>query len=130
MNYWAKSFYIQPINATFTNRCMNRRSNSAVSCALELYGDKWTLLIIRDLLYKNKSRFSELLNSEEGIASNILSNRLKRLEEEGFVTKETDPTNKSRATYLLSPKGQSLEPVLQAISHWAIQHIPDTRPDN
>lgn len=96
----------------------NKRSDCPVSCSLEIFGDKWSLLIIRDVMMKGKMSYSEFLKSEEKIATNILSSRLKLLEEEKILVKEVSPTNKSKFDYYLTQKGADLLPVLVEIAYW------------
>src|SRR5215831_1231281 len=94
-----------------------RRSPCPVACTLDLLGDKWTLLIIRDL-FSGKSRFNDFSHSPERIATNILTDRLKRLEEHGLVTARPSPAHAGRPDYALTPKGRSLLPVLKAVADW------------
>lgn len=96
----------------------NKRSDCPVSCSLEIFGDKWSLLIIRDVMMKGRMSYSEFLKSEEKIATNILSSRLKLLEEEKILVKEVSPTNKSKFDYYLTQKGADLLPVLVEIACW------------
>lgn len=104
-----------------------KRSNCPLSCSLDLFGDKWSLLIIRDLMMKGKVSYSEFLISEEKIATNILANRLKLLEEEKIVTKEVSPTNKSKFEYSLTEKGSDLLPVLVEMGSWSIKYNESTK---
>jgi DNA-binding HxlR family transcriptional regulator len=94
---------------------------------LEVVGDKWSLLVIRDMMFGNRRHFRELLaKSDEGIASNILADRLKRLVAQGIVGKADDPTHKQKAIYSLTEKGIELLPVLAQMSAWALEHLPVT----
>ncbi len=102
------------------------RSHCPVNFALEIFGDKWTLLIIRDLILFNKKTYGELKNSPEGIATNILANRLSLLEKEGIVVKSKDPNNSKVNIYDLTPKGIDLIPVLLEMSIWGAHHDPNT----
>ena len=95
-----------------------KRSSCPIGIALDIFGDRWTLLILRDLILHGKARYREFLSSEEGIASNILSDRLRRLEVEGMVTRDRDEDDKRRVIYKVTPKGQSLVPVLLEIAAW------------
>ena len=101
-----------------------KRSDCAVSFALDVFGDKWSLLIIRDLLFSEKRSYCEFLSSPEGIATNILASRLKSLEERGILTKTPDPQNGRRALYHLTPKGTDLLPILLEIMRWSAKHVP------
>jgi|SRR5229473_8684839 len=103
-----------------------RRSDCPVSFALDVFGDKWTLLIVRDLLFKSKIYFSDFIESEEGIATNILTDRLRTLESAGIVTKRADPSQKTKIIYSLTPKGMDLLPVLIEIILWSAKYDPKT----
>jgi DNA-binding HxlR family transcriptional regulator len=96
---------------------------------LDVFGDKWTLLIVRDLLFKGKRRYGEFAESEERIATNILSDRLSRLEAEGLVTRSVDPDNARRRTYELTDEGLDLAPVLVEMILWSAKHDPQTAAD-
>jgi DNA-binding HxlR family transcriptional regulator len=102
-----------------------KRSDCAIACALDLIGDKWTLLLVRDLLL-GRSRFGEFLNAGEGIPSNILARRLRRLEAAGLVERKLDPRPRSRYAYRLTRRGRRLGPVLAAVRDWG-RRIPGTR---
>jgi DNA-binding HxlR family transcriptional regulator len=102
------------------------RSTCPISSALDLVGDKWTLLVIRDLLFVGKRRFGEFLASPEGIPTNILTDRLRRLEECGLVTKVPYVTRPPRYEYRYTEKGADLLPVLTALAGWAGRHLPGT----
>lgn len=103
-----------------------RRSPCPVACALDLIGDKWTLLIVRDLAC-GKSLFKDLTGSPERIATNILSDRLRRLTAAGLV--ETFPAHDapSRLAYRLTARGRSLGPIMGAIAAWGLEHIKGTQ---
>ena len=89
---------------------------------LEVIGDKWTLLIIRDMMINDKRYFREFLQSEESIASNILSNRLKSLETEGIIHRKQDPHHKQKIQYLLTQKGIDLFPILMENARWSLKY--------
>jgi DNA-binding HxlR family transcriptional regulator len=93
------------------------RSGCPVSLGLDIFSDKWTLLIVRDLMLNGKRHFRELLGSDEHISSNILADRLKLLHDEGIVTKTQDPSHKQKIVYSLTEKGNDLLPVLLQISN-------------
>ena len=95
----------------------DRRSDCPIACSLDLIGDRWTLLIVRDL-FRGKRRFSEFLGSDEGIKTNILTDRLKRLEEAGLVQRSPYQKHPPRYDYYLTSKGRDLSPVLNAIFAW------------
>lgn len=101
------------------------RSPCPIAASLDILGDKWTLLVIRDLLM-GKSRFAEFRDSPEKIASNILTERLKRLECAGMVTRERYQERPPRDAYRLTPKGRGALPILQAMARWANTHMPGT----
>jgi DNA-binding HxlR family transcriptional regulator len=90
-------------------------------------GDRWTLLVIRDLMFGGKRHFREFLKAEEGISSNVLADRLNSLVEDGIVTRRDDPTHAQKAIYSLTDKGLYLLPVLIAISTWTQKYHPRTR---
>ena len=98
------------------------RSDCPICMALERVGDAWSLLIVRGLMLDGRKSFNELLNAEEGIASNILSDRLQRLEAAGIVGKLRDPGDARRYIYRLTEKGIDLAPVLLEMILWAAKH--------
>lgn len=100
------------------------RSGCPVSLGLDIFGDRWTLLIVRDLMFSGKRHFREMLASDEHISSNILADRLKMLLAEGIITKAEDPSHQQKLIYSLSEKGVALLPVLMAISEWSHQYRP------
>jgi len=101
----------------------DRRSDCPIACSLDLIGDRWTLLIVRDL-FRGKRRFSEFLASDEGIKTNILAGRLKRLEEAGLVQRSPYQKHPPRYDYHLTSQGRDLSPVLTAIYGWGRGHFP------
>ena len=101
------------------------RSRCPVANTLDLVGDKWSLLIVRDMLH-GKRTYGELAGSPEGIPTNILADRLKRLEEAGIVTSALYQDRPARYAYKLTPKGAELGNVLLAIVKWGKRHIPGT----
>lgn len=100
------------------------RSQCPVASALDVVGDKWSLVIVRDLTVR-KRRFGQFLGSPEGIPTNILANRLKSLEAEGIIERRPYQTNPRRYEYLLTRKGADLLPVLQALARWGHRHLPE-----
>lgn len=102
----------------------NHRSNCPINLMLEVFGDRWSLIIIRDIMFGGKRYFRELLKSDEKIASNILSDRLAMLEKEGVISKADDPTHKQKNIYSLTEKGIDLLPVMVEISGWSIKYKP------
>ena len=110
----------------WNDRMKFERSACPITNVLDILGDKWTLLVIRDLVL-GKRRYQEFMSSPEQMASNILADRLKRLEAAGLVTKRTYQKNPARYEYILTKKGKGLEPVLEAIIVWGQQHYPGTK---
>jgi DNA-binding HxlR family transcriptional regulator len=105
----------------------DQRSGCPINLTLEVIGDKWSLLIIRDMIFGNRRHFRELLTqSEEGIASNILADRLKTLMERGIITKADDPSHKQKAIYSLTEQGIELVPILAQMSGWGLKYLPVT----
>jgi DNA-binding HxlR family transcriptional regulator len=100
------------------------RSGCPINLTLEVLGDKWSLLILRDMMFGRKRHFRELMRSEEGISSNILADRLKRLVEHGLLTKADDPTHKQKALYSLTEQGIELLPVLAQMAVWGRKYLP------
>lgn len=101
------------------------RSGCPINLTLEVLGDRWSLILIRDMIFGGRRHFRELLtNSEEGIASNILAARLKTLVEEEVLTRADDPTHRQKAIYSLTEKGIELLPVLAAMSGWGLKYLP------
>lgn len=105
------------------NDCMTEqfpsRSNCPINYALESFGDKWTLLIIRDLMFKSKQSFGEFLTSSEKISTNILTDRLKRLEAIGIIRRDVHSENRSKTVYSLTSKGKDLLPIMLEITQWS-----------
>jgi DNA-binding HxlR family transcriptional regulator len=105
-----------------------RRSGCPINLSVEVLGDKWSLVVIRDLMFGNRRHFRELLaNSEEGIASNILAARLQRLTDLGLVSRAPDPTHKQKIIYSLTEPAIQLVPVMAALGAWGRRHLPVTR---
>jgi DNA-binding HxlR family transcriptional regulator len=103
----------------------NRRSVCPVACTLDLVGDKWTLLIVRDLM-SGKSHFKEFLASPEGIATNILADRLARLASNGLIERYPSSEIAGREAYRLTQKGRSLRALMAQIRSWGLEHIDGT----
>ncbi|MGP1273214.1 MAG: winged helix-turn-helix transcriptional regulator [Phycisphaerales bacterium] len=101
-----------------------RRSCCPIACTLDLVGDRWTLLVLRDL-FAGKRRYSAMARSPESIATNILADRLALLVDQGLAERVT-PAGRKRAEYALTAKGRSLEPVLTAVARWGLEHIEGT----
>lgn len=103
--------------------CSEHRSPCPIASALDLFGDRWTLLVLRDILLFGKHRHREFLASPEGIASNILAERLKRLESAGLISREPDPDDRRQLIYGATDKGRTLTPVLQQIAEWGAAEL-------
>lgn len=101
------------------------RSPCPVAVTLDILGDKWSLIVIRDL-FRGVARYSDFLKSPEGVTTNILAERLKRLEDNGLVSKTPYQENPVRYEYALTAKGRALGPVLREIVIWANDHYPGT----
>lgn len=104
----------------------SRRSPCPVAGALDLLGDKWTLLVIRDL-FAGHRRYGELAGSREGIPTNLLADRLRRLEAAGLIASSPYQEKPRRHEYVLTPAGEALRPVLQEIVNWGRRHLPGTK---
>ena len=101
------------------------RSGCPINLTLEMLGDRWSLIVIRDLMFGNRRHYRELLNqSEEGIASNILADRLKRLLAAGLISRRDDPTHKQKAIYSLTEPAIQLVPLLAQMGAWGRRHTP------
>ncbi|MBX3143318.1 MAG: helix-turn-helix transcriptional regulator [Trueperaceae bacterium] len=101
------------------------RSGCPINLTLEVLGDRWSLIVLRDLMFGNRRHFRELLTkSEERIASNILSSRLRRLVEEGLISRADDPSHKQKAIYSLTEMGIALVPVFAAMGTWGRRFLP------
>jgi DNA-binding HxlR family transcriptional regulator len=104
----------------------HRRSDCPINFALETFGDPWSLLIIRDLVYFGKKTYGEFLESEEGMATNILASRLARLEHQGILVKQLHDADKRKEEYVLTEKGLDLIPVLVELANWSAKYDPQT----
>lgn len=107
-------------------RGMRKRSTCPISHTLDLLGDQWSLLVVRDLMFKGKRRYRELLTSDEGIATNILADRLRTLVAQGFVNKTRNETDRKSYVYRLTQKGRDLAPILLEMILWSGRHDPGT----
>jgi DNA-binding HxlR family transcriptional regulator len=98
-----------------------RRSRCPVACTLDVIGDRWTLLVVRDLV-RGKRRFAEFLDSSERIPTNILASRLKHLQDAGIITARRYSDRPPRMEYELTPKGEELRPVMREMVAWGVRH--------
>lgn len=103
-----------------------QRSGCPINLAVELLGDRWTFLVLRDIMFAGKRHFREFLQSEEGISTNILTDRLSALVEAGVLTKSADPTHRQKAIYSLTPKGLDLLDVVVQLGAWGARNLPAT----
>ena len=104
----------------------HRRSDCPINFALETFGDPWSLLIIRDIVYFGKKTYGEFLESDERMATNILASRLARLEQQGILVKKPSSSDKRKEEYVLTEKGLDLIPVLADLANWSARYDPQT----
>ncbi len=104
------------------------RCNCPITSALDILGDKWMLVIVKQMLMEGKETFKDFTESEEAIATNILSTKLKLLEEVGILTKNKLPHNKKTNLYLLTDKGLALTPIIVELANWSDNHLRDMHP--
>jgi len=105
---------------------MRKRSTCPAACALDVAGDKWTLLVVRDLL-RGRNTYGRLAASDEGIPTNILADRLKKMEQAGLIAAKPYQDRPVRYAYELTAKGRDLEHVLGAVARWGKKHIRGTK---
>ena len=101
--------------------------NCPIFFSLEIFGDKWSLLILRDILHFDKKHYNEFLESDEGISTNILADRLKKLESERIISKQKDPDNKKQFIYSPTKKCLDLLPIILEIAVWGAKYDPETK---
>ena len=114
------------VDGCATMKRTERRSNCPISLALETFGDTWSLLVMRDLMFKNKTTYTDFLRSEEGIATNILASRLRHLEVSGLIQRQG---SRRSAAYALTEKGLDLLPVVVEMIGWSARYDPRTAAD-
>ncbi|WP_353643145.1 helix-turn-helix domain-containing protein [Mesorhizobium sp. WSM2239] len=102
----------------------DRRSGCPINLSVEVFGDKWSLLILRDMIFGGKRHFREMLRSEEAISSNILADRLKMLVEQGMLTRADDPSHKQKAIYSLTEMSIALVPIMAHLGAWGSRWLP------
>jgi len=105
-------------------KALKQRSTCPVSTSLDVLGDKWTLLILRDIVFAGKSTYGQFLQSEEKMATNILADRLAVLESQGLLTKTVAADKKSKFTYRLTEKGVDTIPIIVELVLWGAKHCP------
>jgi DNA-binding HxlR family transcriptional regulator len=98
-----------------------RRSRCPVACTLDVLGDRWSLLVVRDVM-RGKRRYADFLASSEGIPTNILADRLKRLVAKGVIRSERYSLHPPRVEYVLTKKGEDLRPIMRAMVAWGVRH--------
>lgn len=104
-----------------------RRSDCAVACTLDIVGDRWSLLLVRDLLFAGEMRYGDFLNADEKIPTNTLADRLRRLEEAGLVERERYSERPPRSVYRLTGSGRELGTAVNALADWGSRHLAGTR---
>ncbi len=104
----------------------DRRSPCPIAYGLDVFGDRWTLLVLRDLIFGRKRYFQDFLEAGEGIATNVLSERLTRLERAGMLTKERDPADGKRFVYRPTSKAEDTLPIMMEMITWSGRYDPET----
>ena len=102
---------------------LKKRSDCPISSSLDIWGDKWSLLIVRDLMFSKQCTYGDFLKSDEKIATNILASRLQMLETNGVITKQNHPDSKAKVLYKLTQKGVDLLPLMIEINLWADKYF-------
>jgi len=108
-----------------SNSVINHRSNCPISYTLDIFGDKWTFLVLRDIMFYNRTRFKDFMPNER-IATNILADRLGKLEGAELITKERDPKLKNQYIYSVTSTGESLLPLLVEMTLWGLEYDPNS----
>lgn len=103
------------------------RSECAVAATLDIVGDRWSLLIVRDLFFGGELRYGDLAAADEGMPTNTLADRLRRLTEAGIVERERYSERPPRYRYRLTEAGRALAPVIDAMATWGVTYVPGTR---
>ena len=117
-----------PATGTVRRTAQLKRSNCPVSRTLDVLGDRWSLLVVRDLM-RGKRRFADFLESKEGIPTNTLAERLKRLVRAGIVESHRYNEPPPRLEYVLTPKGEELRPIIRAMVDWGVRHAGGRMPE-
>jgi len=104
-----------------------RGTGCPIAFALDIFGDRWSLIILRDLVLRGYETYSEILSDKENIATNVLADRLRELERDGIISKAKDPQNRRQNIYRLTEKGAGLIPVMLEVIQWSAKHDPDTK---
>jgi DNA-binding HxlR family transcriptional regulator len=114
-------------SSVVTPQARQRRSTCPINASLEILGDRWSLLIVRDLLFAGLRTYKEFSSGEEGIATNILADRLASLQASGLIRSDRDPEDGRKLVYRLTTKGFDLAPVLLELGQWAVKHEAGVR---
>lgn len=101
-------------------------SYCAIAASLNVFGDRWSMLVLRDILFHKKRTYSEFLASPEGISTNILADRLRKLESTGLIERKAYQTNPTRYAYRATKQGKAAKPVLKALGKWGGKHVKKT----
>ncbi|MEM7660349.1 MAG: helix-turn-helix domain-containing protein [Bacteroidota bacterium] len=104
------------------------RCDCPITSAIDVLGDKWMLVLVKQMLMEGNTTFKDFIESEEAISTNILSTKLKLLEEAGIITKNKLPNNKKTKLYLLSEKGLALTPIIVELANWSDTHLRGVHP--
>lgn len=124
-------YFVYPANMRRSRSEQPPRSHCPISLALEAVGDRWTLLVLRDLMLRRKTRYHEFLVSGEGISTNVLAERLARLEQQGLISKSIDPDDRRQFRYAPTEKALDLLPIIFEMARWSLKHSPKAlRPDS
>jgi DNA-binding HxlR family transcriptional regulator len=115
---------MQPVFSGRAEMDASHRSGCPINLSVEVFGDKWSLLILRDMIFGGKRHFREMMRSHEGISSNILADRLKTLVEQGMLTRADDPSHKQKAIYSLTEMSVSLVPIMAHLGAWGSRWLP------
>lgn len=104
-----------------------RRSDCAIAGTLDILGDRWSLLIVRDLYFAEEMRYGDFMTGGESVPTNTLADRLRKLEDAEIITRTAYQDNPPRYAYRLTDRGRDLGPVLDTVAGWGLQHLPGTR---
>lgn len=113
---------MQKDNASTNSKTMQPRSSCALARTLDIIGDRWSILIIRDLMFTNRREYGQLLNAGEGISTNILSERLSRLQQAELINKYPHPNHGKKFVYELTDKGLKLAPMILELAIWSVEN--------
>jgi DNA-binding HxlR family transcriptional regulator len=118
------SLDVNEFMAAIRSAMPGRRSNCPVAGALDIVGDHWSLIVIRDLMFRQHREFGDFLTSGEGISPNVLGDRLSRLADAGLIERQPHPLERNRFLYRLTPKGIELAPTMVDLAVWGSKHVP------